>query len=193
MTGPKYVVWCDGSIEGGNPGGWAVGGWILKYSGAIIKTGCIDLGSNGVTNNMAEYAAILAALNWFRKNHPGEDLIVRSDSQLIIHQLNRAWKCAKPELVAYRDRIWQEVLPLGNVTFEWVRRTQNREADVVSRYLYMAEDLAKCATTARTAKKFSIVNPEDCVIVQAAGILSETVGLNAKSDTASTSPSVSGQ
>lgn len=163
------VAYTDGSIDGGNPGGWAVGGWIVtpfhtyvknvprggcplhptdadvvrECGEDIIAGGCHDLGSSSeMTNNMAEYCAVWAALDWVSKNRANEWVLVRSDSKLIVSQLTGSWKCAKPSLVSWRDRIWTLEKSIEKVTYEWVPRARNREADAISRYLY--DDGASC-------------------------------------------------
>ncbi len=146
-------VWCDGSIEGGNPGGWAVGGWILKKDGKSLKQGVVDLGSaSWTTNNLAEYAAVLWALTWLQEHHPTTEVTIYSDSKLIISQLRGEWQCSKPWLRNLRDACLAAAKG-QDITWVWVPRANNREADIVSRALY--KDVADM--TDRMAKRFDII------------------------------------
>lgn len=135
------IAYCDGSVMGGNPGGHAVGGWIVKDGDKIVAYGCVDLGQGPeVTNNMAEYAAVLGLILWCSDNDIVLDAIY-TDSRLITLQLSGDWKCSKPELVFFRDWIWQ----LNNVCENicWIPRAENKEADLVSRWLYDSSHLKR--------------------------------------------------
>lgn len=135
-------VYCDGSIKGGNPGGWAVGGWLAKTSeGRVINRGCIDLGRKPWnTNNVAEYAAVWAALaTLVRDGQANERLIVHSDSKLIVNQLRGAYQCANETLAAFCEIVHRLEVEFLKVTYKWIPRTQNTEADEQSRRLYDAD------------------------------------------------------
>lgn len=131
----QLVAYCDGSIEGGNPGGHAVGGWLVKSGKRVIAYGCVDLGDHpSVTNNMAEYAAVLGLVLWCVDTKT-ELSAVHSDSMLVVKQLAGEWKCSKPELRFFRD--W--VRNIGKSIHDlmvWVPRDKNWEADMISRRLY---------------------------------------------------------
>lgn len=132
----QLLAWTDGSIEGGH----AVGGWVLRKSdGRVVAKGTIDLGSEDVTNNRAEYAAVVDLLDRVLSLNLDltQDLIIHSDSKLLVEQVNDKYKCRNAALKKYRDRIWEQLeLYAGNVEFKWVPREQNQEADAISRSLY---------------------------------------------------------
>jgi ribonuclease HI len=64
---PSLLINCDGLCEPRNPGGWAC--WAFVVHKAIDDEfihddrGCIGAG-DGMTNNLAEYTAVLEALRW---------------------------------------------------------------------------------------------------------------------------------
>lgn len=134
-------IWTDGSIEGGNPGGHGVSGWVVKGLLSIPVTGVKDLGqSPTMTNNVAEYTAVKSALEWVVrtvKTEQFDKVLIRSDSQLVVNQCNDEWKCNDKRLGAIRDDIWHlcENIPIP-VEFKWIPREENMEADEVSRRLY---------------------------------------------------------
>lgn len=132
----KYYVYTDGSIEGGNPGGWGVGGWIIKsQEGEVIGKGVVDLGSGpDVTNNQAEFKAILSALKSINYDH---DLIIYSDSKLAVNILSGEWNCHNTGLSIIKKEILNIINNRnGSVEFKWIPRSQNEEADTISRSLY---------------------------------------------------------
>lgn len=136
------VAYCDGACEPRNPGGWGVGGWVIRYDGEILHRGAADLGQYPeMTNNIAEYGAVRGALQQLLEmDFKPMPVVVRTDSQLIVRQLERKWGASTAHLITLRD----ECLALAKkleargcqVTYEWIPREQNKEADGMSRSLY---------------------------------------------------------
>jgi ribonuclease HI len=139
-------VWTDGSIKGGNPGGHGVGGYVIKDKRLppTVITGTIDLGkSDTMTNNIAEYSAVVAALEELYNNAYKHDrwpdlVVIHSDSKLVVEQCNDNWVCGNTRLRGLRQQIWNLCEELGgcDVRFKWIPREENTEADEVSRSLY---------------------------------------------------------
>lgn len=135
------LIHCDGAIKGGNPGGWGVGGYVVKVidkETVKIEKGTIDLGKAPyMTNNMAEYAAVLAALfRVKRMNLTDKPIVVKSDSMLVVQHLSGRWNCNVPHLQALKAEIMEIVKSFKQIEFQWVPREQNTEADEVSKSLY---------------------------------------------------------
>ena len=91
----------------------------------------IQFGGN-MTNNQAEYLACIAALEWLKEkltetrlNPKDIAITVMSDSDLLVQQVNRTWKCKNPVIVALRDRIWALLKHLGQVEVKWNSRNVN--------------------------------------------------------------------
>ena len=151
------IINCDGACEPKNPGGHGVGGWVIKTDdGTPMGGGALDLGqAPSMTNNIAEYGAVKGALlelvNW-PKGTPTGTASLRTDSKLVVEQLNDRWACRSPHLRKMRDEIWVLIEQLHNsgleVLVSWVPREQNHDADEMSRSLYTMEALA-----ARQAQK----------------------------------------
>lgn len=143
-------AYCDGAVEPKNPGGWGVGGWVIKEwklsvtaDGAPIMVditkGAVDLGEYPeMTNNIAEYGAVRGALQeMVRRKLWKERVVVRTDSQLVVNQITGKWQTFQPELVKLCDECRQLVqMFCGNLRFEWIPREENTEADEMSRSLY---------------------------------------------------------
>lgn len=131
-------LYCDGSIKGGN-GGWAVGGWVRMRNGEVVAQGVVDLGRHSWnTNNLAEHAAVTGGMQaLLRDGITLQDVVVRSDSQLVVNQLANAWQCVDRALRMWRDKTWALAQQRkGSVTYEWVPREENTLADAQSRTLY---------------------------------------------------------
>lgn len=133
-------IYTDGSIEGGNPGGHGVGGWVIySEDGERLSEGTIDLGKSlKMTNNIAEFSAILGALDHLAVgSYFEEDLIIHSDSNLAVKVLKGEWQCWKTALRLIVGKIKNRIKDrAGKVDFVWIPREENKEADCVSRSLY---------------------------------------------------------
>jgi probable phosphoglycerate mutase len=121
----RVVAYIDGGARG-NPGPAGYGVRIEKPDGELIEEFAESIGV--ATNNVAEYRALIAALEWARR-HEVQRLHVRSDSQLLVQQMlgNYRVKHAGLQPLAARARVL--VHELGGVTFEHVRREKNEHAD----------------------------------------------------------------
>jgi ribonuclease HI len=131
---PDVTIYCDGLCEP-NPRGLACWGWYaLDCDGQPIgqQYGVTGQGE-GMTNNTAEYAAVLQALAWAYKAGYRKPLI-KSDSQLLVNQVIGAWGCGD-NLAPFLTRVRgaQRVMA---IRVEWVKREQNALADALSRRAY---------------------------------------------------------
>jgi ribonuclease HI len=131
------IVFCDGLCEP-NPGGTATYGWTAYWDGQKIAEECAVVCTGaGATNNVAEYAAIIAALRWLSGNgHASEKTELRSDSQLCINQLQGSWAVNSPRLMLLHEEARFLSKRFTRISFRWIRREQNKEADALSRKAY---------------------------------------------------------
>jgi ribonuclease HI len=132
-------AYIDGGARG-NPGPAGYGVRIENVDGTLIE----ELhGALGIaTNNIAEYNGLLAALKWAVEN--GErDVQIRADSELLVKQMRGEYKIKHPGLQPLAARARLLMMELGTVTFEHVRREQNKEADRLSNLgMDISEDLS---------------------------------------------------
>lgn len=77
----------------------------------------------GTTNNEAEYAAIIAALERAREERLS-GVLVRSDSQLCVNQIKGQWQIKEERLRPLRDRA-ARLLKSAAGHIEWVPRERN--------------------------------------------------------------------
>jgi probable phosphoglycerate mutase len=122
------VAYIDGGARG-NPGPAGYGVHIQRADGTLID----ELhGALGIaTNNVAEYNGLLAALRWAIE-HGCRRLHVRADSELLVKQMRGEYKVKHPGLQPLAARARLLAMELGRVTFEHVRREQNKDADRLS-------------------------------------------------------------
>jgi probable phosphoglycerate mutase len=126
--GVLIVAYIDGGARG-NPGPAGYGVHVEDENGAVLAELHAALGV--ATNNVAEYNGLLAALTWAIENgHP--DLLVRSDSELLVKQMRGEYKVKHPALQSLSARARLLVMELDRVEFEHVRREQNKDADRLS-------------------------------------------------------------
>ena len=120
-----FLAHIDGGARG-NPGpaGWgavienAVGERLAELKGALPHA----------TNNVAEYHGLLAALAWCA-DHAATDVLVRSDSLLLVQQMRGVYKVKHEGLRPLYGRARLLVHGIGQVTFVHVRREANKDAD----------------------------------------------------------------
>jgi probable phosphoglycerate mutase len=119
------VAYIDGGARG-NPGPAGYGVRIEQEDGTLIE----ELsGSIGVaTNNVAEYRALLAALEW-AKARGHHQLTVRSDSLLLVQQMRGIYKVKNAGLQPLHGRASILAHEIGRVAYEHVRRESNAHAD----------------------------------------------------------------
>jgi ribonuclease HI len=118
----------DGGARG-NPGPAGFGVYIVDDHGTVLAE--IGEGIGVATNNVAEYRGLLAALQW-AVDHGVKALAVKGDSQLLIQQMLGNYRVKNEGLLPLYRRARHLVVQIGDVTFEHVRREQNRDADRLS-------------------------------------------------------------
>jgi len=87
------------------------------------------------TNNEAEYYALLKALalaadRWADKT-TGQvldgvgEILIRSDSQLVVNQVNGEWRVEDSKLIELSENAKDSIKTLGNIRLEWLPREEN--------------------------------------------------------------------
>jgi len=119
------VAYIDGGARG-NPGPAGYGVRLETSDGTLVGEW---RGSLGVaTNNVAEYNALLAALRHAADaGHP--EVLVRSDSELLVKQMRGEYRVKHPGLQPLHRQARELMARIGNVRFEHVPRARNAEAD----------------------------------------------------------------
>jgi ribonuclease HI len=143
------TIHTDGLCEPVNPGGTACWAWVATSPAGKQLTKASGVLGHGpeMTNNLAEYEAVLQALRYTIGRAAvlvARDLGVelRSDSQLIVYQITGRYQTNAVGLRPLRDeaRSFIEQLNAAGVptAIIWIPRTLNVEADVMTRQTYAA-------------------------------------------------------
>ncbi len=122
---PRIVAYIDGGARG-NPGPAGFGVRVEQFDGTLIEEFAESIGV--ATNNVAEYRALLAALEWARR-HQQKQLHVRSDSLLLVQQMLGNYKVKNAGLQPLHAKARVLAGEVGRVTFEHVGRALNAHAD----------------------------------------------------------------
>ena len=123
----KLIVEADGGSRG-NPGPAGYGAVVRDAaSGDVLAELSESLGTT--TNNVAEYAGLIAGLETAGDLAPGADVDVRMDSKLVVEQMSGRWQVKHPALQPLASRASAAARRLGRVTYEWVPRARNTDAD----------------------------------------------------------------
>jgi ribonuclease HI len=119
------TAYCDGGSRG-NPGPAGYGVYIEGPGGEKLAELSEYLGK--ATNNVAEYSALLAALEWALKSGQPR-LRVVADSELLVKQMLGRYKVASPDLRPLYEEAKRRVAQLEGFRIEHVLRGKNQKAD----------------------------------------------------------------
>ena len=118
----------DGASRG-NPGPAGIGVLILGADGVVVER--LHRGIGEATNNVAEYRALLLGLE--RTLALGvEDLEVRSDSELLVRQLQGRYRVKHPGLQPLYEASRKQIASFRRFEVRHVPRELNAEADALA-------------------------------------------------------------
>jgi len=121
----SYSLFTDGGARG-NPGPGAVG-IVLKKDDEVIFAKGKYLGDD-LTNNQAEYRAIIGGLEVAKKMKIGE-IKCFLDSELVVKQLNREYKVKDTTLKTLFKKVESLRSDFAKISFHHVMREKNKLAD----------------------------------------------------------------
>lgn len=123
-TESRVTIWFDGGAGPTNPGN-GYGSYEIEGPGIHHKVSRQQFGSP-ITNNQAEYMALLCALEWIAT--PAEfDVEIWTDSNIVANQVSRAWKPSKnPGLRPLLDEAHRLLNHFRSFSIHW----RGREANV---------------------------------------------------------------
>lgn len=117
-------IYIDGASKG-NPGHSGIGIVILR-EGRVIKNISAYIGK--VTNNVAEYTALIYALEEALKLE-AKSLKINTDSQLLARQLSRIYKVKHQGLINLYNRAVYLLAGFEKALINHIPREENRSAD----------------------------------------------------------------
>jgi len=121
----SYIIYTDGGSRG-NPGPSAIGAVVggKEYGQAIGQA----------TNNVAEYSAVIFALKKAKQlltkvKARQTDVELRTDSELLVKQLNGEYKIKDADLQPLFIEVWNLKQDFKSVTLTHITRDKNKKAD----------------------------------------------------------------
>jgi ribonuclease HI len=138
--GNLHTAHIDGAARG-NPGPASYAVIVRRPDGSLLK----EIGKyiGRATNNVAEYYALIAALD-FAMNAGIAHLRVQSDSELLVRQMQGLYKVKNADLRPLFERAKKLAAGLAYFSIEHLRREQNRDADALAN-----EALDRTSSTSR--------------------------------------------
>lgn len=137
MVKDKITIYCDGGARN-NPGPAAIG--------IVADLRGLDADSRGIkeyseyigeaTNNEAEYQAVIFALKKIKhllgkEKSKNLEIEIKSDSELLVNQLNGRYKIKEKNLQPLFLEIWNLKPDFALVKFVQIPREENRKADLL--------------------------------------------------------------
>ena len=123
----KLLIYTDGGARG-NPGPAAIAAIIgdREYAEMI----------GDATNNSAEYRAVILAFKKAKQLLGKEraratEIEIRSDSELLVRQMQGIYKIKEPELQRLFVAVWNAKQDFKDVCFVQIPREENRRADAL--------------------------------------------------------------
>lgn len=126
-----YIIECDGAARGNGKYESGLGVVIMNSSGKVIREIARGISRSGTTNNEAEYFAVIVALSTVSGllKTTNRTVEVRTDSELVVKQLNGDYRINKPSLQKLNDEIVRLSRYFAEVRFVHIRRELNARAD----------------------------------------------------------------
>lgn len=120
-------IFVDGSSRG-NPGPSAIG--VVVYQCGDFEHPLYEhsryIGT--ATNNIAEYEALIHALQWVKNTHPSRATI-HMDSELVYKQIKGTYRVKNERMVVQLKRVKQLTAETGTIQFRLIPREQNKHAN----------------------------------------------------------------
>jgi ribonuclease HI len=127
-------LFTDGACTGNGTKEQKAGlGIVIEWQGK--KPSVYSIGGGNITNNEAEYSALLKSLVIIKEEQL-MDTTIHSDSNLMVQQINGNWKC--------KDEKLKPLLKTANNRIEWLKeRGYKVEVVYIPRELNLADKPAK--------------------------------------------------
>jgi ribonuclease HI len=126
----EVLIYSDGGARG-NPGPAAIGAVVLDpATNPPTRLATVSERIGVATNNVAEYRAVIAALEAAR-SFTARTVRVRCDSMLVIRQLQGAWRVKQPHLRPLFEQARALLAAYEVVDLAHVPREDNTDADLL--------------------------------------------------------------
>ena len=145
LPAPVHVHF-DGACQPPRGGGVATYGFTVEGPGLRTegKGLAVMPWTPRATNNVAEYAAAIRALEWLKDQKYSGPVRVMGDSQLVIRQLQGQYKVRAKHLKEYHAHTLRLAQQFEQVDWVWIPREANARADELSKEA-LEEEWARAA------------------------------------------------
>jgi probable phosphoglycerate mutase len=147
----------DGASRG-NPGPASYAVVLRDPDGRVVTNLAKKLGRE--TNNVAEYFALLAALDYATTHHV-RALRIRSDSELLVRQMQGHYKVKSADLKPLHERATKMARQLDYFKIEHVPREDNRDADALANSALDAAGISSQGRGATGVTSSARLSPSD--------------------------------
>ncbi len=182
---PVLTINIDGAARG-NPGPAAFAYVIARDGHPVVEdAGCLG----ETTNNVAEYTALVRALER-ASELGGQHLVIRSDSELLVKQMNGVYQVKNEQLRALHQQARRLLEPFASVSIRHVPRAQNSHADRLCNEALgkMHNSVAPAAEKGKTREFESSSVPEETAWEKVVSCLREAAAAWATGDPSHPSP-----
>lgn len=126
----KVFVYADGGSRG-NPGIAGAGSLVVDAETKAELAKIVYAFSAKASNNVAEYRGLIEGL---RAAHQigASEAYVFMDSKLVVEQMSGRWKIKHPDMQKLALEARELASTFARVTYTWVPRAQNKDADELS-------------------------------------------------------------
>ncbi len=128
------VVYIDGLALPANPGTGTYGFTVYEGNRKLAEGN--GLAGYDVTSNYAEYTALVEALKKLKELGIEGDILMRSDSQLLVGHMSKGWEVKGGAYITKLREAKELLREFGSIRFEWIPREENGEADLLTRDAY---------------------------------------------------------
>jgi len=128
MGSAVLEIYTDGACRG-NPGPAGIG-VVVKSDGQVIKE--ISQSIETATNNIAEYTAVIYALQEALMRKAGK-VLIQTDSELIAKQLSGEYKVKNANLKPLFEQIRHMLPAFEQIRFKHIPREENAHADKLAK------------------------------------------------------------
>ncbi|KAL5538900.1 hypothetical protein UlMin_046252 [Ulmus minor] len=115
------------------------GAGVILVSPEKVRLSCALRFRFKATNNQAEYEALLAGLR-LAKEVSARHLLIYSDSQLIVNQVNSEYQAKGEKMASYLEKAKELLGQFDTVTITQIPRNENTNADALARLATGLED-----------------------------------------------------
>lgn len=120
-------MFIDGASRG-NPGPAGIGIFIADETGKALLKKAEFLGTT--TSNSAEYQALIRGLKFLAKqNHNNEQIVIKSDSDLVINQMKGEYRIKSKTIMPLAIEARQLLKNFPNAELKLIERKYNKVAD----------------------------------------------------------------